>query len=107
MRSRGQNNPCSKLKSLYTIILRIDFGNQCRLPHTKYTHNAIKSNNISAFSCIHTNCPPSRSLKAKPIFALCDNPTNHLQVVPWHYHGDGSKLLCFGSPGSTMVENQV
>ena len=23
MRSRGQNNPCSKLKSLYTIILRI------------------------------------------------------------------------------------
>ena len=36
-------------------------------------------------------------------------PPNHLrlQVVPQHYHGDGSKLLCFCSYGSTKVENKV
>ena len=35
------------------------------------------------------------------------NPPNHLQVVPWHYHGNGSRLLCFRGHASTMMENQV
>ena len=31
------------------------------------------------------------------------NPPNHLQEVPWHYHGNESRLLCFRGLGTTVV----
>ena len=42
MRSRGQNNPCSKLKSLYTIILRICI--RCVLFNYYNNHGIYKYN---------------------------------------------------------------
>ena len=36
-----------------------------------------------------------------------NNQLNHLQVVPPHYHGDGSRLICFCGHGSTFVNKKV
>ena len=36
-----------------------------------------------------------------------NNQPNHLQVVPLHYNGDGSRLICFRGHGSTFVKKKV
>ena len=48
-------------------------------------------------------CGTRREIRTNAQSVIKHSPPNHLQVVPWHYHGDGSKLLCFCGHGSTTV----
>ena len=46
-------------------------------------------------------CGTRREIRTNAQSVIKHSPPNHLQVVPRHYHGYGSKLLCFRSHGST------